>query len=99
MFYDSKRMAVSQGFDRYTLGHKGLKGTLAVSISFILWPEIEAMLSSLFPFWSVYMGEVSAIVAKGSNAIRSLPGLEQVFEWLDNILVEIKLRLINALSR
>lgn len=80
-------------------GIKALKALWPYLLVFILWPEIDAMLSSLFPFWSVYMGEVSAIVAKGSNAIRSLPGLEQGFEWLDNILVEIKLRLINALSR
>lgn len=78
---------------------KALKALWPFLLILIFWPEIDALLSSIFPFWSQYMGEVSAILSNATSWIRSLPGLEQAFAWLDNALAEIKVRIVNALSR
>lgn len=79
-------------------GLKALKQLWPFLLAIIFWPEIDALLGGIFPFWNQYMGTVSGYIINLTTWIRDLPGLGNFFKWLDDAFVSIRVRLIDILS-
>lgn len=79
-------------------GLKALKQLWPFLLAIVFWPEIDALLGGIFPFWNQYMGSVSAYITQLTAWLRALPVLGDFFTWLDSAFLSIKLRLIDILS-
>ncbi len=77
---------------------KALKQLWPFLLAIIFWPEIDALLGSLLPFWDEYIGFFSDYVLKLSAYIRQIPYLGSVFTYLDNAFSALKTRLVTILQ-
>lgn len=80
-------------------GLKALKQLWPFLLAIIFWPEINALLGGLFPFWDKYMATVSSYITNLSSYIRAIPFLGDFFIWLDRVFLDIKVRLVDILQR
>ncbi len=80
-------------------GIKALKQLWPFLLAIIFWPEIDALLGGIFPFWDKYMSTVSTYIINLSSYIRAIPLLGDFFEWLDRVFLDIKVRLVDVLQR
>ena len=53
---------------------------------FLFWPEINSMMSNLFPFWNQYISSVTGAISDGSYYLRQIPFIKPVFDWLSSFL-------------
>ena len=77
---------------------KALKQLWPFLLAIIFWPEIDALLSGLLPFWDEYVRFFSDYVLELSGYIRAIPYLGDAFEWLDKAFAALKDRLVQILQ-
>ena len=77
---------------------KALKQLWPFILAIVFWPQIDALLGSIFPFWDQYVRVLSDYILELSSYIRKIPYLGDFFSWLDDAFVAIKVRLIEILQ-
>lgn len=82
-----------KGLAIVNLGLKALKQLWPLLIIFIFWPEIDDMMSGLFPFWNQYMSSVSGVICNGAYYLRQIPFIEPIFSWGERFLSAVGQRL------
>lgn len=51
---------------------------------FLFWPEVNSMMSSLFPFWNEYVSSVTGVISDVTHYLRQIPFIKHVFDWLSS---------------
>lgn len=85
-----------KGLAIISFGIKALKHLWPFLLIFILWPEIDSMMSGLFPFWGEYVSSVTGVVSNGAYYLRQLPFIEPIYAWIEQFCKAAWTRLVTA---
>ena len=79
-----------------SFGIKALKHLWPFLLIFIFWPEIDAGMSNIFPFWGQYVSSVTGVVNNGAFYLRKLPFIEPIFSWVAQFAKAAWTRIVTA---
>lgn len=75
-------------------GAIALKQLWPFLLLFLLWPEINATMSSHFEWWATYIDGFSQYIVEASNLMREIPVVGNVLEFIDESWQSIRQRII-----
>lgn len=78
-------------------GIKAIKQLWPFLLALLFWPEFDALMCNLFPFWEEYISSVLGVLKDGSYYLRELPILNPFFTWFDKFLYAAHNRILDVL--